>query len=335
MKPGKSILLIAALAVSCLSKAQDIQFSQYYAAPLFINPAFTGANVCMRINGNIRNQWPGTGKGYISEVLSLDHFDVNHSMGYGLMVVNDKAGTGNLRTLGFTGSFAYEAVINRRFAMRAGLQAGIVTRSVDMSKLIFGDQIAKGGDVPTIESVSPKVTFPDFNAGALGYGKDYWVGMSLHHLFAPEQSLLGSVASMPRKFSLHAGKKFYVNQAGDDKPEDENTWTIMPTLNYKHQARFDQLDIGCYVAKQKITFGLWYRGIPLFKAYEKGYPNNDAFVFLIGMAAEKLHIGYSYDITVSWLTARSQGAHELSISYQACKLKPKKKKAPVVSCPKF
>ncbi len=315
--------------------AQDIQFSQYYSAPLFLNPAFTGANVCYRMSGNVRSQWPGTGKGYVSEIFSLDHFDVQHNMGYGGYITNDVAGAGALHTLSVDGSFAYEAMISRRFAVRFGVQAGITTKSVDLSKLIFADQLARGGaDIPTLESVNPRVTFPNFHSGLLGYGKDYWVGFSIRHLFSPEESLLGSSSVLPRKISLHGGKKFFLN-GDDDKPEGPDTWTIMPTFNYKHQAKFDQLDIGCYLAKDKITFGFWYRGIPGFKAYKAGYPNNDAVVLLIGMNADKLHIGYSYDITTSWLTMKSMGAHELSISYQPCKLKGKKKKSIVISCPKF
>ncbi|MBC7863579.1 MAG: type IX secretion system membrane protein PorP/SprF [Bacteroidia bacterium] len=322
------------VSILCL-QAQDMQFSQYYSAPLFINPALTGASVCHRLSSNIRTQWPGTGKGYVSEVVSYDHFDINHSIGYGAMITNDQAGTGNLRTTGLTGSFAYEATINRRFAFRAGAQAGFFQRSVNMSKLLFGDQIARGGsDVSSFEIPNPSVTYPDFNVGALGYSKDYWIGLAVHHLFKPEESLLGSTAGLPRKISVQAGKRFYLT-GGEDKPGDHDAWIVMPTFNYRHQAKFDQLDIGCYFSRSVVTFGLWYRGIPILKGYKPGYPNNDALVFLVGMSADRLHIGYSYDVTISWLTMKSRGAHELSISYQACTLKPKKKRSPIVSCPKF
>ena len=40
-------------------QAQDPQFSQYYAAPLYLNPAFTGSEMLPRIGANYRNQWPG------------------------------------------------------------------------------------------------------------------------------------------------------------------------------------------------------------------------------------------------------------------------------------
>jgi type IX secretion system PorP/SprF family membrane protein len=318
----KVVFILFASLMAALGFTQDMQYSQYYSAPLYLNPAFTGANACMRVAGNIRTQWPGAGKGYVSQIASFDHFDVDRSIGLGVMLTNDRAGSGNLRTTGVTGSFAYEAVFHRRFAMRAGLQAGYFNRGVDMDKLVFGDQITNGGAASN-EQLRASVNYTDFNTGILGYSKDYWFGFSAHHLFQPEQTLISGSAPLFRKYSFHGGKRFYLNN-GEDRPDDENTWMVMPTFNFRHQHKFDQLDIGVYVAKQMITFGLWYRGLPVFKGYEKGYPNNDALAVLVGMNQDRFHIGYSYDFTISWLTMRSFGAHELSVAYQACT--PKKKK---------
>ena len=52
-------------------KAQDPQFSQFYAAPLYINPAFTGASEYTRIGANYRNQWPGISGSFVTTSASL------------------------------------------------------------------------------------------------------------------------------------------------------------------------------------------------------------------------------------------------------------------------
>ncbi len=39
--------------------AQDPEFTQFYANPLYLNPAFAGTARCPRICLNYRNQWPG------------------------------------------------------------------------------------------------------------------------------------------------------------------------------------------------------------------------------------------------------------------------------------
>lgn len=93
--------------------------------------------------------------------------------------------------------------------------------------------------------------------------------------------------------------------------------------------------LGCYYSKGVLNIGVWYRGIPIFKAYKKGYPNNDALCFIVGIAKDRIKMGYSYDQTISWLGGNTAGAHELSVSYQMCKPKKKKKKSTLIFCPKF
>jgi hypothetical protein len=46
------------LALTATLRGQDANFSQFYANPLYLNPAFAGAFQCPRINLNHRNQYP-------------------------------------------------------------------------------------------------------------------------------------------------------------------------------------------------------------------------------------------------------------------------------------
>jgi type IX secretion system PorP/SprF family membrane protein len=310
--------------------AQDIQLSQFYAAPTYLNPAFAGANVCARLSSTIRNQWPGLPHGYISEIVSFDHYFNAQGVGVGFLFTNDVAGTGRLKSTSFSGLIAYEFLISRQLGIRFGMQFGGGTRSLNFNNLIFGDQLATGG--PTIEAPVETKGFFDISTGTLAFGKKYWAGMSIHHITQPNESLLADEAFLPRKFSLHGGYKFLAMGEEDD---EEHAHFIIPTINYKAQAKFDQLDVGAYYLHNKFTCGLWYRGIPGFKAYKKGYPNNDALVFLLGLKIDRLSMGYSYDFTISWLRGSTAGAHEFSLSYQFCKLKKRRRKAPLIACPKF
>ncbi|HEX8517222.1 MAG TPA: type IX secretion system membrane protein PorP/SprF, partial [Bacteroidia bacterium] len=127
----------------------------------------------------------------------------------------------------------------------------------------------------------------------------------------------------------------YRHALNPDEKEEVKQKSVSAAFNYRGQADFDQLDIGAYYTQYIFNIGLWYRGIPGLKAYKPGYNNNDAVAIIIGIKNQRMNIGYSYDATISKLTHRSGGAHEIAVSYQLCKLNKKKKKRLLVPCPKF
>ena len=56
----KILIALSALVFTTeTASAQDPAFSQFYANPLYLNPAFAGTNICPRVNLNYRDQWPG------------------------------------------------------------------------------------------------------------------------------------------------------------------------------------------------------------------------------------------------------------------------------------
>lgn len=310
---------------------QDIHLTQFYANPVYLNPAFTGAS-CSRAAISYRNQWPAISKGYVSYILSADHYFSSSKSGVGLVFSNDVAGSGKLKSTTALFSYAYEANINRKYAIRIGLQAGMGIKSINVNDLLFGDQIVRGGNVVTIENSIQSVKYFDSNTGVLFYGKKFWLGVSAFHLNRPNESITGNQeARLPIKYSAHGGVKLLL--AGDDlKNELKNTY-FSPVIHYRHQEKFDQLDVGCYFTKQMINLGFWYRGIPFFKSYKPGYANNDAVAVLIGFSNDNFNVGYSYDFTISRLAANTSGAHEISLSYRYCT--KKKLKKVLVACPKF
>ena len=105
--------------------------------------------------------------------------------------------------------------------------------------------------------------------------------------------------------------------------------------HYKAQGKWDQLDVGGYIEHERLSGGLWYRGLPIVKAYQQGYSNSEAVILMVGYETEhQLRFTYSYDITISKLTMKSAGAHELSMIYEWPR-KPKARRHRVVPCPKF
>lgn len=52
--------------------AQDPEFTQFYANPLYLNPAFAGSQRCPRVALNYRNQWPALSGTFVTSSASYD-----------------------------------------------------------------------------------------------------------------------------------------------------------------------------------------------------------------------------------------------------------------------
>ncbi len=334
---------------SSLSYAQDFQFTQFYAAPLYLNPGFAGSTQQTRVNTNNRIQWTGLSiaKSYNTYSASADHYLKKYRSGVGVIANYNSAGSGNLRSVEVGVQYAYHINISERWKIRPGLQASLVSRSIDFNKLLFGDQIYKDGIAPLSQDrlESPTVNFFDFSSGFLLYNRHLWFGFAGHHLNSPNQSLTGQKSTLPVKYTLHGGYKIFLKDKNSHrktygKPKPESS--ISPAFIYKTQGLYDQLDIGLYFYLEPLVLGGFYRGIPGLKSYKKGYGNSDAMAALIGVRLGSLSFGYSYDITVSKLAVyNSGGSHEISLSYvfdmsNGNRKKPKIDKSKMVlPCPDY
>jgi type IX secretion system PorP/SprF family membrane protein len=316
--------------------AQALQLSQFYAMPTFLNPAFTGSGVCARLGMTYRVQWPSIPGAFNTSVIAFDHAIGKKKSGLGFLFVNDKVGSAGLSSTSFAGQYSYQ-ITYRKWAANLGAEAGYVMRYFDYSKFIFGDQIAYGTSAPINQPLPASTHYLDFASGALVFTKKAWIGFSAHNINQPNQSVYGNDNKLPILFSIHAGTKFALNSEKGEFGYDHAKDYITPVINYYHSNQFDQLDVGGYYTHLPFSFGIWYRGIPVLKAYQRGYPNNDALIFLVGLIIDRMKFSYSYDCTISWLAGNTAGAHELTFTYQFCN--PNKSKGlrarPVVPCPKF
>ncbi|HRD51907.1 MAG TPA: type IX secretion system membrane protein PorP/SprF [Flavobacteriales bacterium] len=322
--------LLAAITLT----AQDAQFSQFYALPTYVSPAFAGTGLQTRVGLAVRDQWPAFPGAFVSASFALDHYMPSVNSGVGLLVSHDKAGSGALRYSSISGQYAYEIELKRKVFLRPALQIGWANHAVDYSKLVFGDQLARGGTVGTCEYLNgASINYADFGGGLLYFTPKYWAGMSFHHLNRPNQSLLGNEARMPVKFSMHGGwRTTFRTPIIKEHPQ-----SLVLAFNYRAQEKYDQLDVGGYFERDPFYAGLWYRGIPLLKRYAPGYSNRDALVILGGVIVNDLRIGYSYDLTLSRLAGHSGGAHEITLGYEMASRSKKRSmsKRRVVPCAKF
>lgn len=326
------------LILICIQNAygQHYQFSQFYAAPTYLNPAFTGADVCSRVSLNYRNQWSGIPGGFTTYQASVDHSLSRYKGGIGMQVFRDNTGIGGLSTTALNFLYAYETRLSKKLMGRAGVSAGGVQRRVNIGNFTFGDQIARKDPSSSVEGANVNSTkYFDMALGVVVFSRTSWWGISATHINEPNQSLTGDFSALPAEFKFHGGYKYtFSENIVNGRVKEKHSLT--GAFNYKKQAKYNQIDAGLYYNKDILVLGVWYRGIPIFKPV-KEYLNNDALVFLFGLTVGKYNIGYSYDWTLSKLTnANTKGTHELSMSYQFCKIKKsQKRRLVVVSCPKF
>ncbi len=315
--------------------AQDPQFTQFYGVSTYLNPALTGNTIQHRITLDQRVQWPALAGAYNTFCFSYDRYFSEINSGFGLLLINDQAGTGNLRLTSIGGLYSYNIHASRTTSIRLGIQLAYVERTLDYQKLTFTDQIIRGGNVPTVEVFqNPKTQSLDNHVGVVVSGINYWVGASVKHLTKPNESLLEGESRVPVNFTWHGGYNHVLKR--NSKRQESQKLTF--AFHYKAQEKYDQFDVGVYYTKYPLVLGTWYRGLPLFKGYLPGYPNHDAWAFILGLDFRTFRIGYSYDATISKLALNSMGAHEIALIYEFASAEKRKKSMSrrfVVPCAKF
>jgi len=309
--------------------AQDVIYSQFYANPLYLNPALAGAKLDQRITLNYRNQWPSIKQGYISYNASWDQQFDKISGALGVMVDADVAGGGVYNKFSGSGIYSYRVQATRYIVLNAAAEASYIQYKLDWNKLVFGDQIdIRTGNVEaTREDVPSRLNIGnvDFSVGVLGgYKESLYFGVAVNHLTRPDIAFYeGNANHIPMRWTVHSGVLIDFRQGMDG--EDLRNFSISPNFIYVQQGQFRQLNIGLYMNRFPLVTGLWMR---------HNFGNPDAIIALVGFQSKVYKIGYSYDYTISKLTNKSGGAHEISIA----RLFQKSKRATryhAIKCPTF
>jgi len=346
IKSGLGLVMLLMLCLPDAVTAQDPQFSQFYAAPLYLNPAMAGSTGQARAGLNYRNQWPAIDANFTTMSVYFDYFIEDKNSGIGVLLTRDVEGLAGLRSMQFAVQYAYEIELTEWLGFKPGFQVALMNRDVNFSRLTFGDQFDPvTGQVVrpvTNESLNGQMrTFVDLSTGGFLYTKNAWLGVAAHHLNQPNQSIVGEESKLPIKLSVHGGFKFFMKPGskGSGVYAQNAERSIAPAFQFRHQGQFDQMDLGLYFTFEPLVVGTWYRGVP-FKNVN-GFVNNESLVLLVGFtqigAKDAINIGYSFDYTLSKLGVGSGGAHEISLTYTWPMRNPRKppKDKMVIPCPDF
>ncbi len=336
------IQIIVALVMLNLARAeaQIIQFSQFYAAPLFLAPSYAGECFGSRVSLNYRNQWPEVGM-FNTYALSYDQNLYKINSGVGMMVLRDDAGDGDLALTTVDICYSWWTRINQQWIFRPGIGLKYNQRSINFQDLIFGDMIDEMGNVSgkrTMESTPlTHKPFLDMQVSALMYSDKYWGGLSVDHLLRPKASLYdNNDYHEDMKLTIFGGAKIYVGQGSTSRSRKDKDaeQSVSFTLLYDFSKLSDNLYLGAYWHKDPFTLGAWIKGIPVAVRKET-YSNIDAMVVMLGFKIFDFHVGYSYDFTIGHLLSSTGGSHEISIQYEFLPKAKGKKRHQVIACPRL
>ncbi|MBS1651672.1 MAG: PorP/SprF family type IX secretion system membrane protein [Bacteroidetes bacterium] len=317
---------------SCMF-SQDIHFSQYAELQSNINPALAGTQYDTRATAIYRNQWSTVGVAYQTygvgfeqtikrQKLKSNYFTASFNM------FRDQAGNANMTNLSPNLGLAYSQRISRYFKLSAGLQGGIVYRTINASNLRWDSQydystLSYNSSLPTGEPIAPASGVMSYDLGG-GFnfhyaksqrfisaqdGSKFNFGFSAYHYGIPNNSFIVSSEKLYARYCVYFSGDFNL-------PNTKNA--IMPTFIYQRQGTNNELILGAlykFIIKDESTI------TDLRKAFAFAigvqYRYKDAVIPTALLQYYKYAFGISYDVNVSTLTpaSRRYGAVEFLLRY--------------------
>jgi len=306
---------------------QDKHFSQFYALPLNLNPALTGAmGGKYRASIIYRNQWQ-TATPHPFKTIG-GSFDVkfpigikSDEIGAGMLFYSDKAGISSFSTNYISISSAYRKALslNNNQYLSAGFQIGIAQRAFSYENITFHDQF-DGESEYNLETFEPLpangFAFADMAAGIFysmqpGDRTSFQLGLSGFHVNLPNVSFdRDLVDRISPRIALNIG-----GQAPFTRHVD-----ILPRLLVYYQDPHLETNIGSNFkftnpnfSNIKMYLGGWVRAA----LDDKSAILVDAFVLLAAFEVDGVRFGLSFDANLSSLSRSTQGfgAFEISVSY--------------------
>jgi type IX secretion system PorP/SprF family membrane protein len=332
----RRFLLFIFIAACINTYAQDPHFSQFYASPLTLNPAFAGKfDGLVRVGGNYRNQWPTINRAFITTTLAVDfpimqdRIGMNDTWGVGIMGFSDQSANGAVKfNYASVGTAFHKGLDEDGYhQIGAGFQATYANMLINVASLKFEDQLTPSGftgvTTEVFSNTSLKNSYVDVNAGLLYNGSttdrnNFYAGISMYHLNRPKQQFTGALFLLNPRVTFHGGGYF---------PAGENV-----TLHIS----------GLYSTQGKAAETLIGGAYQFSVANETEYPTsfyvgswmrfNDAVIPYVGLEYRSLRFGLTYDATMSSLKTASNGRGGIELSLVYIKKAPESRG---INCPKF
>lgn len=326
----KCVWLIGVVLLLCKgAEAQDIHFSQFYNAPLLLNPANTGLyRGDWQIVNNYKRQWASLSVPYVTIDFAFDRQLFFHSENFsvGFVFLSDRSGDASLTINKFYLSSAYHKKFGA-WALHGGLMAGYAHTSFNPSTLTFPDQYDPeqgqfNNKLPNYENFNlQSISYFDCNAGFIAQRNfkniSPLVGISFDHLNRANQGFFSDNRPAAIRSNFHASVKCKFNKYLFAIPD------FMSSAQNGASYILAGSRVGSMIPKNKLDLQMIYAGFMLRTGI---YRPTDAYVVTTGLQIGRFKGAFSYDINVSDLSAATnyQGGFEISLIYTSISTNPSK-----------
>ena len=322
---------------------QDFHLSQYFSSPMSINPALTGKfDGVIRATMNYRNQWPVINNAFSTTTASAEYkitegkLPTHDAVGVGVLGTFDRIFSGILATNQFSLATAYHKGLDSQgfHHLTGSLQGTFSNKSIDYSRLLFGDQLASlmnhGVLIGTEEPfVTDAVNYLEFSAGLMYSGSTnirnmFYAGASMYHINRPEESFSQWTLFIDRRYTVHTGGYLPISET-----------LLMHLSGMYMQQGGSRLYIAGGALESTLSSTLSNRPVRLFTGL--WWRVNDALIPYVGLTFFDFRLGISYDINLSKLRSAShyQGGIEISLFYIINPSSIKKMLEVPCGCPDF
>jgi len=291
--------------------------SQYFSAPLHLNPAMAGVSYGPRVTLNYRNEWSALGDGfnggYTTYMAGFDMHIDKIKAGIGALFVGDQVMNNLYGSYKVSLIYAQQIKFNRKMALKIGVQGTYIHTRIKWNELLWSDMINPyTGFYNNVSALNP-TTEPnagrtstntgEFGAGLMFFTPKLYVGFAANNLLRHKESFSATTsAQAAMRFAFHLGAVLPVKHK---KEMLYNIW-LSPNVLFVNQGMAFQTQASFLASISFMYFGLGYRNV-IF--------NSDAIIGYLGFKKGKFRVGYSYDYTISKLMNKTGGTHELSFTF--------------------
>ena len=302
------VLVTVMLCSAIRARAQQgVVFSQYIFNGLVINPAYAGYREVLNACVLYRNQWSGIENAPTTITLLMDGTVLNHALGVGGHIMNDKVGA--QQTLSLFSDYSYRLKIdNRGTRLALGLSIGVTQLSLDENLVRL---LNPHDPLVTSGMLSENVYRPDFNIGAFFDHKRFSAGISVTELWGDYKL----VKKNPQMYLTFAA---LVPITRD--------YILKPSLMYKDDFQMQpSVDINTFIMiKNRLWLGVtWRNGMPFKGRLDEDLANmrfqtslNSVTFMAEVFISDNFYLGYAYDFPLSKLNTLSMGSHEVMLGFK-------------------